>query len=179
VEVTKTNAAGRNAHDMLELIRRLYEVEHVAEQSKLDAEGIAALRQQKAQPILRTRLDALNDQTPPQGVLGKAVGYALGQWDRLIRYVDNGMLHPDNNLAENAIRPFVVGRKNWLFCDTPAGAYASAAIYSLIESAKANGHEPYWYLRFLLARLATAATTADYEKLLPQNLRPKHVVRGT
>ena len=138
--------------------------------------------QQKAQPILRqirARLDALNDQTPPQGVLGKAVGYALGQWDRLIRYLDNGMLYPDNNLAENAIRPFVVGRKNWLFCDTPAGAYASAAIYSLIESAKANRHEPYWYLRFLLARLAIAETTEDYEQLLPQNLRPEDVVRGT
>jgi len=182
VEVTKANTAGHNAHDMLELIRRLYEVEHVAEQNKLVAVQIAELRQQKAQPILteiKKQLDALNEQTPPQGVLGKAVGYALGQWDRLTRYVENGILHPDNNLAENAIRPFVVGRKAWLFCDTPAGAYASAAIYSVIESAKANGHEPYWYLRFLLDRLVSAKTTEDHEKLLPQNIRPDDVVRGT
>ena len=182
VEVTKVNAAGHNAHDMLELIRRLYEVEHIAEQNKLVAEQIAELRQHKAQPILaeiKKQLDALNEQTPPQGALGKAVGYALGQWDRLTRYVENGMLRPDNNLAENAIRPFVVGRKAWLFCDTPAGAYASAAIFSVIETAKANGHEPYWYLRFLLDRLVSAKTTEDLEKLLPQNLRPDDLVRGT
>ena len=119
----------------------------------------------------------LNDQTPPQGLLGKAVGYALGQWDRLTRYVENGILRPDNNLAENAIRPFVVGRKNFLFADTPAGAYASAALCSIVETAKANGHEPYWYLRFLLANVVGATSTEDYERLLPQNLRPDELVR--
>jgi len=181
VDVTKVSSNGRSAHDMLELVRRLYEVEHVAEQNKFTREQIAQLRQQKARPILTTikeQLDSLNDQTPPQGLLGKAVGYALGQWDRLTRYVENGMLHPDNNLAENAIRPFVVGRKNFLFADTPAGAYASAALYSVIESAKANGHEPYWYLRFLLAKLANTTTTEDYRRLLPQNLRPDELIRG-
>ena len=102
VDVTKVSSNGRAAHDMLELIRRLYEVEHVAEQGKLGAPQIAELRQQKAQPILtkiREQLDLLNDQTPPQGLLGKAVGYAVGQWDRLTRYVENGILRPDNNLA--------------------------------------------------------------------------------
>ena len=77
----------------------------------------------------------LQDQTPPQGLLGKAVNYTLGQWDRLERYVQHGMLRPDNNLAENAIRPFVIGRKNWLFSVTSRGAQASAALYSVIESA--------------------------------------------
>ncbi len=75
---------------------------HVAEQGKLGAPQIADLRQQKAQPILtkiREQLGLLNDQTPPQGLLGKAVGYAVGQWDRLTRYVENGILRPDNNLA--------------------------------------------------------------------------------
>ena len=113
VDVTKVSSNGRSAHDMLELVRRLYEVEHAAERDKLDPQHIAQLRQQRAQPILeqiKEQLDSLNDQTPPQGLLGKAVGYALGQWDRLIRYVENGILRPDNNLAENAIRPFVVGR---------------------------------------------------------------------
>lgn len=181
VDVTKVSSNGHSAHDMLELIRRLYELEHVAEQNKLAPKQIAELRQRKAQPILtkiKEQLDSLNDQTPPQGLLGKAVGYALGQWDRLIRYVDNGILRPDNNLAENAIRPFVVGRKNFLFADTPAGAYASAALYSVVESAKANGHEPYWYLRFLLANLANASTTEDYQRLLPQNLRPDELLRS-
>ena len=78
------------------------------------------------------------------------------------------MLRPDNNLAENAIRPFVVGRKNWLFAGHPRGAGASATIYSLIESAKANELEPYRYLRYLFERLPMAETEADYRALLPQ-----------
>ncbi|HEY4619921.1 MAG TPA: transposase domain-containing protein, partial [Nitrospirota bacterium] len=77
-------------------------------------------------------------------------------------------LRPDNNLAENAIRPFVVGRKNWLFAGHPRGAGASATIYSLIESAKANELEPYRYLRYLFERLPMAETEADYRALLPQ-----------
>jgi len=181
VDVTKVSSNGKAAHDILELIRRLYEVEHVAEQGKLGAPQIAELRQQKAQPILtkiKEQLGLLNDQTPPQGLLGKAVGYAVGQWDRLTRYMENGILRPDNNLAENAIRPFVVGRKNFLFADTPAGAYASAALYSIVETAKANGLEPYWYLRFLLVNLVGATSAEDYERMLPQNLRPDELVRG-
>ena len=87
---------------MLELIRGLYEVDRAGEQSKLAPAQIAELRQQKAQPILEKihgQLESLKDQTPPQGLLGKAVGYALGQWERLTRYVENGILRPDNNLA--------------------------------------------------------------------------------
>ena len=80
------------------------------------------------------------------------------------------MLRPDNNLAENAIRPFVVGRKNWLFAGCPRGAGASAAIYSLIETAKANDLEPYRYLRHLFERLPMAEMDADYKVLLPQHV---------
>jgi transposase len=72
----------------------------------------------------------------------------------------------------------VVGRKNWLFADTSAGAYASAALYSVVESAKANGHEPYWYFRYLLTGLVNATTVEDYQGLLPQNVRPDQLVRG-
>ena len=181
VDVTKVSATGRSAHDMLELIRGLYAVERAAEQEKLAAAQIAELRQQKAQPILEEihgQLESLKDQTPPQGLLGKAVAYALGQWERLTRYVENGILRPDNNMAENAIGPFVVGRKNWLFAATPAGAYASAALFSVVETAKANGLEPYWYLRYLLSKLATASTTEDFHGLLPQNVTPEMLARG-
>ena len=73
-------------------------------------------------------------------------------WSRLVRYVERGDLPIDNNRVENAIRPFVVGRKNWLFSDTPAGAHASAVVYSLIETAKANGREPYAWLRHVRKR---------------------------
>ena len=88
----------------------------------------------------------------------------------LVRYLENGHITPDNNAAENALRPFVVGRKNWLFNGHPRGAAASAAIYSLIETAKANGLKPYFYLRYLFDQLPLAETTEDYKKLLPQNL---------
>ncbi len=74
----------------------------------------------------------------------------------------------DNNLAENAIRPFAVGRKNWLFSGSPSGAEASAAIYTIIETAKANDLEPYWYLRYLLEKLPEAMTEDDFKSLLPQ-----------
>ena len=118
-------------------------------------------------------------QTPPKGLLGKAISYALTQWDRLLVYLDEPLLTPDNNLAENAIRPFVLGRKNWLFAGTPKGAEASAALYSLIETAKANGCEPYTYLRHIFERLPKASTLADYESLLPWNVdRVKVMLAG-
>ena len=100
--------------------------------------------------------------------MGKAISYTLGQWERLTVYLRDGRLRPDNNLAENAIRPFVLGRKNWLFAATPDGAHASAALYSIIETAKANGLEPYWYLRYLFERLPAAKSTKEHKKLLPQ-----------
>ena len=80
-----------------------------------------------------------------------------------------------NNRLENAIRPFVIGRKAWLFSDTPAGAHASAALYSLIETAKASGIEPYSYLLHLFAALPEATTVAQFEALLPWNLDPVHI----
>ena len=82
----------------------------------------------------------------------------------------------DNNSAENAIRPFVVGRKNWLFSGTPQGARASAGIYSIIETAKANGLEPYWYLRALFERLPSASTREQFKALLPQYIDRSLVV---
>jgi transposase len=98
-------------------------------------------------------------------LFGKAVSYKLKQWRRLIRYIEDSCLRPDNNLAENAIRPFVLGRKNWLFSGNPLDAKASAALYSLIETAKANGLEPYSYLRFLFERLPLANSTPEFKAL--------------
>ncbi len=104
---------------------------------------------------------------PPRSALGKAMNYAHKQWPRLIVYVEDGRLRSDNNLTENAIRPFVIGRKNVLFCDTVAGANASANLYSLIETAKANGVEPYAYLRTVFAELPQATSVDEIEALLP------------
>ncbi|WP_260444761.1 transposase [Burkholderia sp. Bp8986] len=103
----------------------------------------------------------------PSSLLGKALQYMSGQWPKLVRYVGNGNWPISNNLCENAIRPFVVGRKGWLFSDTVAGAQASANLYSLVETCKANGVEPYRYLVWLFTRLPLAATADDYADLMP------------
>jgi transposase len=154
----------------LDYIGKLYQIEKECVQQKLKPEQIALERQARAGPILeqfKAWLDKRSLQVPPGSTVGKAIRYTLGQWERLIVYLKDGRLRPDNNLAENAIRPFVIGRKNWLFAATPDGAHASAALYSIIETAKANGLEPYWYLRYLFERLPKAKNTDEYRALLP------------
>ena len=108
------------------------------------------MRQERAKPILEefyAWLSKKSLQTPPKGLLGKAVSYALNQCKKLIGYLEDGRLALDNNMAENSIRPFVIGRKNWIFSGTPAGAEASAVLYSLVETAKDNNLEPYAYFK--------------------------------
>ena len=97
--------------------------------------------------------------------------YLSNQWEKLNVYCTHGELNISNILAENAIRPFVIGRKAWLFSDTPAGARASAIHYSLIETAKANGLEPYEYLKQVLTALPYAGTVDQVEALLPWNIK--------
>ena len=92
----------------------------------------------------------ISSQVPPKSVLGKAIAYNLRQWEKLIRYIEDGHLNIDNNRAERAIKAFVIGRKNCLFSNTENGANASAVLYSLVETAKANGLIPFDYLKFLL-----------------------------
>jgi len=107
---------------------------------------------------------------PKDSLTHKAINYTLNQWDYLSGYCEDGKLRISNALAENAIRPFAVGRRNWLFSDTPRGARASATCYSLIETAKANGLEPYEYIRYVLQHIASAKTVEDIEALLPWNV---------
>ena len=162
-----------NADQALKYIRMLYKIEKDARNKGLANEDLLEERQEKAKPLLdefKRWLNVKVDETPPKSLLGKAITYTLNQWHRLIVYADRCHVTPDNNMAENSIRPFVVGRKNWLFSGTPEGAAASAAIYSLLETAKANDLEPYWYLRYLLENLPEAMTEDDYKALLPQYL---------
>jgi transposase len=160
------------AQTVLNHIRDLYRLENLAKEQGMSPEQIRELRQEKAVPILnkiKILLDERISTTPPKSLLYKAISYALGQWDRLIRYTEDGILRPDNNLTENAIRPLAVGRKNWLFAGSPKGARASAIYFSLIETAKANGLEPYAYIRHLFEMLPAAHTKEDLQKLLPKN----------
>ena len=95
----------------------------------------------------------------------------------MIKYLDKWFITPDNNRIENAIRPFVIGRKNWLFCNTPSGAYASAGIYSLIETAKANNLNPFSYLYFLFNELPGIKNKEDLQKILPTKLKPSDLIK--
>ncbi|WP_198673718.1 IS66 family transposase [Algibacillus agarilyticus] len=104
---------------------------------------------------------------PKDSLTGKALTYLNNQWDKLQVYCTDGRLNISNILAENAVRPFCVGRRAWLFADTPAGAQASAIHYSLIETAKLNGLEPYAYLNAIFKALPYADTVEKIEALLP------------
>lgn len=181
-DVTKATKKGsgkekvRLTDEALEYIKNLYAIEKKARQEGLCPDEIYQLRQEKAKPLLEEFKEWLDEKyplTPPKGLLGKAMSYTLNQWKRLERYLEDGILRPDNNLAENALRPFVIGRKNWLFAGHPRGAAASAALYSLIETAKANKLEPYWYLRALFENLHLATMSDDYRALLPQYIDKK------
>ena len=163
------------ADEALDYIGKLYQVEKEAQRRELDFVQIYQLRQEKAKPLLeqfKDWLQAKQPLTPPKGLLGQAISYTLTNWQKLVIYLEDGRLRPDNNLVENAIRPFVVGRKNWLFAGSPDGAKASATFFTLIETAKANGLEPYAYLRHVFEKLPLAQTKQDLEDLLPYNLDP-------
>lgn len=171
----KKNAKSRKkaskAQQGLDFIQKLYAIERSL--SDATPEERFRIRRELAAPILakfRAWLESSQSAVPPQSLSGKAIGYTLRRWPKLIRYLEDGRLRIDTNLVENAIRPFVVGRKAWLFADTVRGARASANLYSLIETAKANGLEPFAYLHHLAARLPTASSVADLRSLLPNRL---------
>jgi transposase len=176
LKAQKKKGRGGLAKQGFDFIQRLYRVEREARERNLDADSRKALRDEKAKPIwneLRQWLDRAVGQVPPKSLTGKALAYLDKQWPRLIRVLDDGRIEIDNNRCENAIRPFVLGRKGWLFADTPAGAEASARLYSLIETAKANGLEPYAYLARVFAELPAAITAQDdaaITQLLPWNV---------
>lgn len=132
----------------------------------------SATRQQRSAPIMaefHAWLEALAPKVLPESQLGKAVHYTLGQWPKLKVFLTHGEVPLTNNRCENAIRPFVIGRKGWLFSDTVAGAVASANLYSIVETCKANGVEPHAYLTHLFERLPHLKTVEDYEAMLPWN----------
>lgn len=170
VEAQRLQPKGKSgkADQALALINRLYALERRLKEAgppqRLQA------RQQEAKPVLEQLhawLEKTLPQTPPKTALGKAVGYLHGQWPRLVRYVDDGRWPIDNNPAENAIRPFCVGRKNWLFANSVRGATTGANLYSLIETAKGHGIQPMLYLEFVFARLPMIDTVDGFEALLP------------
>ncbi len=176
LKAQKKKGRGGLAQQGFDFMSRLYRVEREARARGLDADQREKLRTEKARPIweeMRQWLDRVRGQVPPRVLTGKALTYLDAQWPRLIRYLDDGRIEIDNNQCENAIRPFVLGRKAWLFADTPAGAQASARLYSLVETAKANGLEPYAYLKRVFEELPVAIADNDDDainRLLPWNV---------
>lgn len=170
---------GGKARQGLGFIQQLYQVERRAREKQLTPHERHALRQEHAVPVI-SKLHAWLKESlptvPPGSATGKALGYLHNQWERLTRYLEDGRLELDNNRVENAIRPFVVGRKGWLFSDSVAGANASANLYSLLETAKANGHDPFFYLRHVLNELPKAQTAEEFEALLPMNIAPATLI---
>lgn len=150
-------------------IQKLYRVETQIK-SKTSVERYQ-IRQEKSLPLLKqfeTWLIKSEQQVLPKTKLGEAIQYCLNQWEKLLRYTLDGRLNIDNNRAERAIKPFVIGRKAWLFSQTANGADASAVLYSIIETAKANGLIPFNYVMHLLTQLSQP--DHDVEKLLPWNV---------
>ncbi len=169
----KGGAKSGSAEKAISFIAKLYAIESFAEKNELTPEELKELRQEQSKPILDeffAWLKKRQAQTPPRGLLGKAINYTLNHWKSLAVFLEDGCIRLDNNLVENAIRPFVVGRKNWLFSGSPAGAAASSFYYSLIETAKANGLEPYLYLRYVFEKIPYAKTRDDFRALLPQHI---------
>lgn len=156
----------------LSLIQKLYRIEKEIKDSAIEERY--RVRQQKSIPQLneiRKWLDKSLPQVPPSSLIGKALNYLNNQWEHLIRYCEDGRLEIDNNACERAIRPFTTGRKNWLFSSSVAGAKASANLYSLVETAKANGLEPYAYLKEVFTQLPAANCVEDIEELLPDRFK--------
>lgn len=160
---------GRRSAQMLEMVRRLYAVEDQAREQvvKLMASRpgvtadhqhalIRALRQKKSVPILagiKTWLDAEKELVLPRSPMGGAIGYMLNQWEALNRYVEQGYLSIDNNVAERAVKRVAIGRKNWLFAGHDESGAAHARLWSLIASAERHGLDPQRYLTGVLARI--------------------------
>jgi transposase len=175
-EASKVSKNANSARIALGFIAKLYAVEQeLRSATTKSSDEFVECRRQRVMPILQdfhAWLIQRSMNTVPGTSIGKAINYALGCWERLSVYLETPLLSPDNNQVENAIRPFVVGRKNWLFSESVLGAHASATLYSVIETAKACGHEPYKYLKYIFEQLPMLKPEGSPRHLLPYILKP-------
>ena len=177
----KSSTKPSSSEEGMNYIKTLYAIEKtVRDRYPLDEQKKMFLRVRQLcawRPLKEFKewLEKLNDEVPPTSLLGKAIYYSLTQWDKLVMYLKSPYLTPDNNACENAIRPFVLGRKNWLFAQSPDGAESSCGMFTLIETAKQNGLVPFEYLMNLFEKAPLTKNPDDWEKLLPWNfIYPKN-----
>jgi transposase len=167
----------KRSEGMLNQVQRLYKTEAFARNNHYSHEERYNLRQKEANPILdemKTWLDREALQVLPKSAIGKAIGYMLGRWKYLKRYVDDGRFEIDNNLIENAIRPVALGRKNYLFAGSHNGAKRAALIYTLVSNAKLQGLEPFAYMRDVISRIADYPYK-ELADLLPVNWKNQQI----
>jgi transposase len=166
------NNQSQIAEHGLKFFTALYEIER--DMADLKPDQRREMRQVRAQPVADALHVWLVDQrrwVPEGSAIAKALDYSLKRWDALVRYLDDGHLPIDNNWCENQIRPWATGRKNWLFAGSLRAGQRAAAIMSLIQSAKLNGHDPYAYLKDVLMRLPTHKAS-EIGVLLPHRWQP-------
>lgn len=180
VEVIDASKEAKSAISIFNKINEIYKIENEIADAGYEGQAVVDMRLKKAKPVIEYIEDWISkkiEHIPPKSLLGKAVHYMNSQFNKLKLYLYFSELTPDNNLVENIIRPFVIGRKNWLFSGSPQGADASSILYSLIETANANGLEPYWYLRYLFGMYPHAVSFDDKYRLLPYNVDKDEFVR--
>jgi len=170
----KKSSAPSRADMALAYYKKLYAIEtRIKIMENLTGDDIRAIRQEESQPIwdaFKTWIEKTIPHLNPASKLGKALSYTYRLWPKLTAYCDDGRLPMSNQRAENAIRPFAIARKNFLFFDSPQGAKASENHYSLIMTAKMNGLDPFYYLAHIFKKLPAAETLEDIEALLPWNV---------
>jgi len=172
VDITKVVKESGLAHDAVKMIGALYAIEKHLKDNEYPLDKIKIYRDENARPLLeKFKQWLLENKTkvPSSFPIGKAIAYTLKQWPYLENYLSDGRLEIDNNLSERGIKPFVIGRKNWLFMGNERGAKSTTNLFSLIETAKTHALNPFDYLRYVFEKLPLAKTVDDYEALMPYN----------
>jgi len=157
------------AQEGLAYCNKLFHIEHELKELNVPYDEIKQLREERSQPVLEAFSEWLKKMRPkvlPKSLLGQAITYAINQMKHLTTFLKDGRLEIDNNRAERSIKPFVIGRKNWLFSNTPRGAEASSIIYSIVETAKENGLNPFRYIKYLFEMLPNMKA-AEIDRVLP------------
>jgi len=165
---------------MMVLWGKLYEIEGRARKEKYNSVQLLDARQKEAKPILaeiKTVLDEYKNRVLPKSPMGKAITYALNQWEALNRYIDDPILDIDNNISERILRMVVIGRKNYMFAGSEAGAWRAAILYSLVASCKLNEIDPFRYFRDVLARVSTHPAD-KIDELLPSEWKKLNAETG-
>ena len=179
VDVTRLTKKKKGlAFKVVEQIAKLYHLEKILKEEKATPERIKQVRKEKATPILlgiKTLIDENIMKVLPEGPLGKAIKYMLNHWDALNQYLKDGRLEIDNNRAERSIKPFVIGRKNWLFHGNDIGARAGGTLFSLIETCKAHNIDVFAWLKHAINNIHQADTIEKLEQLLPFNVKPENL----